>query len=205
MPSPSSHGTDQKRHYSGESESANLVSWLNEGSTDTRHRGVRQVLDTYREFREELEGSRLLRDGKTEEGKAALTKLGCSGTDCTLAVERLQRLLYRYKYYPMLFPFDFMPCHWFPAMGRRNESQGWPPGYNDVHAVFDIAHLAEMNLLDRLKKCGCGNWMFARFSHQRFCSIRCREKEFRSSFEWKEYRRKKAREYYKLHKIKNVK
>jgi hypothetical protein len=115
--------------------------------------------------------------------------------------------LRRYKYYPMLFPLcPVMRLHWFPAIGIKGKYKyGWPVEYDDVNAVFDLAQLAQMDLLDRIKKCSCGHWMFARFSHQRFCSVRCREREFRSSPEWKEYRRKKAREYYRLHKNKNTK
>lgn len=57
----------------------------------------------------------------------------------------------------------------------------------------------------RIRQCYCGTYYFRRFRHQRFCSEACRVREFRSSEEWKAHRRKKAREYYWLHKNKNVK
>lgn len=116
-------------------------------------------------------------------------------------------MLTRYKYYPMFFPLGtFVSVQWFPAIGRHGEySHGWPLEYDDVNAVYDLAQLAAIDLLNRLRKCKCGAWMLVRFSHQRFCSVVCREKEFRSSPRWREYRRQKAREYYRLHKSGKVK
>jgi hypothetical protein len=73
-------------------------------------------------------------------------------------------------------------------------------------ALLSVAELYVILCIDRLRRCGyCQKWLCARFSHQRFCSARCLEKHFQSSPEWKEQRRQKAREYYRLHRTKNVK
>jgi hypothetical protein len=106
----------------------------------------------------------------------------------------------------MLLPLrPVMSIHWLPAIKMKKYSDGWGAVYDDANAIFDLAQLAGLGLADRIQKCRCDAWFFARFKHQRFCSARCREAEFRSSEEWKEYRRNKAREYYRLHRTKNIK
>jgi hypothetical protein len=97
-------------------------------------------------------------------------------------------------------------------MPRRKTDSGFAviPGTKvpiyEKHAIFYIAQLHELRLIDRLRRCvNCQKWLCARFSHQKFCSDYCREKHFQASPEWKERRRRKAREYYRLHTTKNVK
>lgn len=73
-------------------------------------------------------------------------------------------------------------------------------------AVLELLHaFREPRHGPRIAQCACGTYYFRRFSHQRFCSETCRLKEFRSSAEWKAHRRRKAREYYWLHKSGKVK
>lgn len=97
-------------------------------------------------------------------------------------------------------------------MPRRKSDSGFAviPGTKvpiyEEHAIFYIAQLYELRLIDRVRRCiNCQKWLCARFSHQRSCSAYCREKHFQASPEWKERRRRKAREYYRLHTTKNVK
>lgn len=59
--------------------------------------------------------------------------------------------------------------------------------------------------LHRILTCSCGKLFFQRFSHQHFCSEKCRSKSYQDSATWREYRRRKAREYYHLHKTGKVK
>jgi hypothetical protein len=98
---------------------------------------------------------------------------------------------------------------WVPARKTKSGSAVIPGTdvriYNE-HAIFYVAELYGMGLIDRLRRCiNCQKWLCARFSHQRFCSGYCREAHFHASLEWKEKRRRKAREYYRLHRTKNVK
>lgn len=65
-------------------------------------------------------------------------------------------------------------------------SSGGKPGAAIVHA---IVNLAGDGLLSSLSECiNCKNWFYARFSHHRFCSERCRVKHFRTSPDWKSSR-----------------
>jgi len=78
------------------------------------------------------------------------------------------------------------------------------PELQESHAINDMVSLASQNLLQRVCKCECDTWFFARFSHQQFCSPRCRSRHQRQSPEFKALRRKYMRDYYQLQK-KNVK
>jgi hypothetical protein len=76
---------------------------------------------------------------------------------------------------------------------------------SETGALNGLFSLADQGLLDRVRQCQkCNRWFFARFDHQRSCSEKCRIKYFRSSEKWKEHRRKKMKEYYRLHKDTNV-
>jgi hypothetical protein len=114
-----------------------------------------------------------------------------------IPLKKLTRSLRRYSYYPFFFPTSegVSDFHWSYTKEKPHEEF-----YDDSDAVLDLLELARQGLLERLKQCPCGRWIWARFSHQRFCSSKCRERDFRSSEKWKEHRRQKAREYYRLHK-----
>jgi hypothetical protein len=186
MPKQQSHGTELRRTYSGEEVWEALSKWINEPSKDRARERVREILEAVNYLRTGWDGAPFL-----------LARY--KRRDHARALGRLERLLQRYQYYPVFFPFGSFGRHWFPVRKGSRRFGRWATEYDDANAVFDLAQLADMGLLVRLRKCLCGRWLFARFSHQRFCSVQCREKEFRSSPEWKEYRRKKAREYYRLH------
>jgi hypothetical protein len=214
-----SHVTESKRTFSGESECVALVGWLNAGDSTKEKARVIEIIDNFQ----------FLRVKETQRrDELPRRKFNRSDFDdlCD-AVNKLYHRLSRYSFHPFFVPQGAgVGVHWMPH-GRRKYMQtekkvplyGLLPGsagvagsmlnrefsYDDTDAVFHLARLAEQGLLDRLKRCRCGRWMFARFSHQRFCSSKCREQEFRSSSDWKEHRRKKAREYYWLHKTKNTK
>ena len=111
-------------------------------------------------------------------------------------IERLRRQLRRYTFYPMFYPVgSWMSMNWLPTPRAKKYVRGWEEEYDDTRAVFDIAQLAVAGFLDQLLTCRCGKWFFAKFKHQQFCSTKCRQQEFRTSERWKEYRRRKAREY----------
>jgi hypothetical protein len=52
----------------------------------------------------------------------------------------------------------------------------------------------------RIVPCRCGNFFYLRFSHQKFCSTKCRLAEFRNSDEARKKRNDYARKLYHLHK-----
>jgi hypothetical protein len=202
--------TKQVRIYSGEKEARDVVGWLNfQFFENEQLRRVRRMLEKVtgkrlpirQEQRRVIEILRLygqdrMRWKNMERYGQGETK---SSEEERAAYRKLDSRLRRYKFYPRFFPLGrFLSFEWIPIQPDRADR------YGEVSAIADLAKLAEKDLLDHLRECHCGRWFWARFSHQRFCSAKCREKEFRSSPEWKEHRRKKAREYYRLHKTKNV-
>ena len=201
MPKLESHVETTNRRFAGEQECGHLLQWLNAGRQTKAHLKVVEILELYKKLKSAWEIKEAVENGRVV--KRAFAR----HTDLAGTIRELQRRLFEYKYYPMFFPVASLTvAHWLPATGGfRRTLQGWPIGYSDVNAVFDLVQLSELGLLHRLFRCTCSKWIFARFAHQRFCSSRCREQEFRSSAEWKAKRRQKAREYYWLHKSKNVK
>lgn len=72
--------------------------------------------------------------------------------------------------------------------------------FNDLFSVVDG------ELLDRLRNCEqCGQYIYSRHEHGRFCSLRCREKYKRTSEAYKARQRKRMRELYWLKKTLPVK
>src|ERR1700676_3366314 len=99
MNKPDRHGTYKQRQYSGELETETLIPWLNEAHNDAGRRRLCQVLEIYDEFRSEVT---LLRPMATRVGQHR--NPFSSPPKRRPSVGRLEKLLYRYKYYPMLFP-----------------------------------------------------------------------------------------------------
>jgi len=124
------------------------------------------------------------------------------------ASKRILATLRRYKFSPGAIVSNEIFLQWVPYSGPDGRYR-WPwrsfaGGYDDARAVLDLVwnHGRDAH---RIMECNCGKWFYAKFEHQKYCSSKCREKAFRSTPEWKEYRRGKAREHYWLHKNKNVK
>jgi hypothetical protein len=117
-------------------------------------------------------------------------------------IRSLNRQLRRYRETRLpLFVLSDRQDWWFDYAVRI-------PGVpvEEQRAVSAFIQLGESGLLERVRRCNhCEKWIFARFPHQSCCSAYCRERLFRSSEQWKAKRRKKAKEYYWLHKNKNVK
>jgi hypothetical protein len=74
---------------------------------------------------------------------------------------------------------------------------GERPGGESL-AAQSVVELTNKGLLDRLKECDCGRWFFSRFSHQNFCSDRCRKKRHETSEQFRASRREYMRRYYRL-------
>lgn len=208
MPKAGSHAPDNKseRIYSGEKEARDVVGWLNwrrfkdEAAERLYQKLAGKGRPVYPQQCRVIEILRLYQQVKADwEIRASTDPKHVDQQKGVRALRMLTRKLRRYTFYPVFLPHFPIRFGWWPT---RKQS---PDRYDDVSAVLDIAKLAERDLLGRLKECPCGKWIWARFSHQRFCSAKCREREFRSSEQWKEHRRQKAREYYKLHKSGKVK
>lgn len=97
---------------------------------------------------------------------------------------------------------DYPTCPFFWAdVGRQwyIEDGVWggrPPG--ESVAAHSIIEIAKAGLLDRINRCDCGKWYFARFRHQRSCSAICRRNLYEKTEKFKAKRRKYMRKYYRL-------
>jgi hypothetical protein len=203
MPIPERRGTDYKRQFSSESHCQRAIDWLNDGADDPGRRRLRCLLRNIRVLK-----SNWVRV-TDENGETGIVYQG-SSEEYQRANKQVFRLLRRYKFSPLVLALGgLLIPQWVPIMGPDGRfKRHWPPiapEYDDVQAVFELTWMTDGEGLRKIEECGCGKWFFIRFAHQKFCSARCRDKANKSSPQWKEYRRKKAREYYRLHKSQNTK
>ena len=68
-----------------------------------------------------------------------------------------------------------------------------------------VIELSKSGFLDRVRRCLCGRWFFARRSDSSTCSGKCRKDQYENTAARVEKRRKNARRYYWLHKSGKVK
>ena len=176
---------------------------MNEASTDKPRQRIRSLMrdiqfiaNAYEEFVDE--------DGDVAiQAKRHLLK------PLAAAHNRMTKLFRRHKFFPLVWSFGgALVFQWCPISSPAGKFKGrWPPiagDYSESQAVYEMTWMMP-NDIKKLRECACSKWFYARFSHQRFCSSKCRERAFRSSEVWKAYRRRKAREYYQLHKSGKVK
>jgi hypothetical protein len=209
---PSEHGRSPnreqpvkpKREYSNERSAQGLLKWLNDSSNDDPHTRIRNLL---RDLHYMAGSWELVDDGEGGGYQLRESRI----PKFRKAAQRARRLFCSYKFYPMVWPFGpgFIQ-QWAPISGPDGKfGKRWPPiadEYTDNQAIFELTWLMPNNNILRVRECrNCGRWLYARFGHQRFCSAGCRDKANKSTLKWREYRREKAREYYWLHKSKNVK
>lgn len=201
MPNAERRGTESKA-YSNERTGKRIVEWLNGETSDTARNRIRHLIRDLHFLENSWE--------EIEDSDGGAMRVRSDRRDRFLKVSRrISRVLREYKFYPMVWPLGSrLIQQWAPVSGPDGPfRKRWPPlagEYTDNQAVFELTWLMPRDVT-RIRECSCGKWLFARFSHQRFCSAKCRERSFKSSPEWKAYRREKAREYYRLHKSGKVK
>jgi hypothetical protein len=129
----------------------------------------------------------------------------------------------RYTFNPALLPPSDNAGHWSPkyfaAHGTKQQKyelaiaeslSAEPPMVrqmsSETFGVDCFLDAVRMGGLDRVQRCGhCQTWFGRKFTHQTWCSSKCRIAEHRSSPEYKEQRNNKAREYYYLQRSGKVK
>ena len=176
-----------KRSYQGQDAGRKLVSYLN-GNETKDIRGRQRILGIMEGFHKVL---RLM--GEYPESSEELTAADYSLNE---KVGRYSRSL---VFWAGKNGWNFS---WGP-LELKNDKQS---GIDEWGAIDAIVELAHERLLSSVKKCLlCGKWLFATFSHQRFCSEKCRTYHNQSSPEFKQKRRKYMREYYRLQRNGNTK
>jgi hypothetical protein len=115
-------------------------------------------------------------------------------------------MLRRFELVPAIYPFMGEQTKSCPGWQLFWERKGAKQPFQEYLLVQTIENFAENGLLDSLKRCPqCQRWLFARFSHQRFCTEECKEMFHRSDPADKQRRREWAKKNYQIHKTKNVK
>jgi|SRR5579871_2445095 len=115
----------------------------------------------------------------------------------------LNKELERYQFTPYALRGS---DRWVVIWWRHRETQETPEEMTEGQAVELILNFVRAGYLNRLKRCGhCQNWLYAKFRHQSFCSMKCQQKVYTKSQEWKEHRNKYMRDYYQLMKTRRNK
>jgi hypothetical protein len=204
MKNPERHGTEKKRQFgSSEKIAAHTLAWLNDDAKDTARERIRRLFRDVRiissDWKPEIDPDDGEEIAAFRGDKKAYAK----------AAYRIAITLQKYKFWPGIMFFGGLITQWTPHSGPDGRyRRRWPPlagAYDDCQAVLNFFAWNNGRDAHRIRECNCGKWFYAKFDHQNYCSSKCREKAFRSTPMWKEYRRQKAREYYWLHKNKNVK
>lgn len=214
--------TEKPREYEGEKEAERLVNWLNTTSDDAGKTRIVCIITTFVQLAQHKvanpPNTRRGDDGYYYETVTLETKrrdkLQCE----------LDRAL---RYYTMTPAVAFIAggkgyspwtlVRWIPIRGSKLDHNvrrhlppwsSWQSGDNPLPgeqiaesgAVKSALELIESGLVFRLKVCRCGKFFYQRFSHQKFCTSKCRLAEFRDSEESRKKRNDYARKLYQLHK-----
>jgi hypothetical protein len=196
MPNGISHDRNKPRTFWGEQVAAPILHWLNAPlecepglSALALKQSKKRVLQIISHMRGLQELTKLI----GVKSKVSSNDQGCDPV-------ALNRMLAGYTSSPRIFTSEaFLPKdgrQW--VLGKYILSKR-PP--EELIAVEAIIQLAEQNRLDRLQVCECGQWYFAKFSHQKFCSTECRVRFWESSEERMEQKRERARQNYVYNKV----
>jgi hypothetical protein len=214
------------RIYQGEQAAGALVWWLNDYPDEKAKTRIKRVIALYREAYElctETKSPQLeWKDGDWIFHKTAETR------KLDALNEALNKALQYYQTSPRV---EFMtlsndrgytfvaPVSSDPVAGSafaRNMKKPVPEAMWAAAAGAGMPHLESEVIqitLDLFKsgeicqiiQCPCGKFVFQRFSHQRFCSEKCRIADYKSSEEFRLKRNAKQRQLYRLHKQHNIK
>jgi hypothetical protein len=160
--------TKHKHTFSGEDEAMGLISWLNSGQSAGRRR-IAEILGLY----DEIEKAPPYTDPWPR---------------ATPLFTRLQKLLDRYAYKFKAIARDTIVVS---ARKRTGDSS------REFSLFLSVQRLREMILLSRVRRCAnCGQWIFARFPSQKFCTDACRVKSYQSDQGWIERRNAERKRIY---------
>jgi hypothetical protein len=184
-----------------------LANWLNARRYDPAREAVRQLIGSLQNFKgalpPETKGriDALLRHctyqyrlQRHDPAREAIRRLIASlkkfkGGLPRETRERINALLSHCKY-QYSFLVGYMAHETVPAFRMDPVGEG---SLSQHRVVSDVLRLYDVGLLGRLICChGCGKWFFTRRADQRFHSLECKQ----SSDEYREYQRKKQKEYY---------
>jgi len=131
-----------------------------------------------------------------------------------LSLKKVQRRLDTLLSHYVMVPQISMATNWdgiresLYTVGWRSISHSGVRARAEIGALLDLLELIKSGLVAKIAPCqfdGCHKVYFLKFSHQRFCSLKCRVAASRDSDEARTKRAAYARKLYHIHKTKNVK
>jgi hypothetical protein len=211
MPSADSQHTEKrelKRRYHGDLWAGLIVRYLNSEPFAKDVSSVRIIIDCCRRIVELAQQANLTSDEWLTRGveppqTAELIEIAELERD-------LRRFLEEFRSIPVIRlsgnskEGQAPPLHAYwelspdSPFAERDNQRGWP-------LLDALLSAIEDGSLTKVLPCICGTYFFQKFSHQKFCSEKCRVKWNLSSENSREYRRRKQRDYYHLHKSGKVK
>jgi hypothetical protein len=107
--------------------------------------------------------------------------------------------------------YRFIPCAEVGVGGNGGASEWFAWWRGESHqrqekhlrmiaseALELVLKLTQIGQLTRLRHCvHCQKWLYAKFRHQTFCSMKCQQKHYTQTDEWRAKRRQYMRKYYR--------
>jgi hypothetical protein len=180
--------------FTGQKAGQALVKWLNDP-----HVSPKFVEDLLRVA--QVVFRRIAKYGSLRELNIARRqkKLAPAFWDCH---RKLNKTLATFTYAPQIYLHEFPDGDRVSWMLATEE----PPIALVSVQVRCVLRLIEQESILKILRCKhCTKWFFARFSHQKFCTTKCRVKHLVGSEKFKEKRRKYMQKYHWIQKKKNVK
>jgi len=197
---------NSKRVYPGEKPGWFLVSWLNRTDDRLAKERLACLIETGRELNQLHEGDSLPAVSLNPRRPSQIgTKLQLANAKkASKLIRLLNSLLSKYSVFPRYSGTQKSRWRisWVHTISRHRLRLGFVAGGNyeevpfgEADAVSSALRLAEEGYLDRLHKCNCGKWFYSRFITQRFCRMRCQQRDFRKTKESLAQRREYMRVY----------
>ena len=197
----------EKRLYWGGQLSRLLLLWLNSTKGTARNKRVAALLELIGRSTAVLaeQGNRdanvagqLWWEGRAIKGGGRIQH-PYGSSEVNRAAEAVKAAFDKYTFraelaycYGNRLLFDWIPAkrNWLRGADRiggpsRNETHFT---FTETHAVARIVELCHEGLINRIRKCSCGTWFYAKFSHMKFHSTACQQRVYRSDPEWKKRR-----------------
>jgi len=195
-----------QRQYGGQASAEIVIAWLNH--TQNRHANTRVVklIDLLRELdqaeRADLPRVRLGPWSKIRATKEQARNLKSLG----VLRRRLKRLLRTYWFSPQRertahgrWIVSWKHSHHGSRLRIVVSEEGDEIPVSEGDVVLRLFRLGEEGYFDHLGRCRfCSKWLYARFKHQQYCSVKCQMNAYKSSEEWKRHRREYMRKHRKL-------
>jgi len=187
-----------------EKELGNLAAYLNGSGVPGRLRILDILLDMQQlerieppVFSEQIEGPLIVERKGRFGPNPAFKKVAPEKYRVQLEKDQLHasinKRLARYRFWP--YVSSPHQGRWVVALSPKRPGTKYEMG--EAQALEIIINLARAAHLGRLRTCTrCQRWLYAKFRHQTFCSMKCQQMQYTRTEEFKAKRRLYMRRYY---------